>query len=106
MVEYAEKRLPEFRSAYDKLTHCAKEMTLVYEDIFATVVRDPKRVVFYIYIFCFICFLFLQALPDAFHEIDALLQRIEDIILLHASKEEDIVVDVEAAFPRKRRVKK
>ena len=43
MVEYAEKRLPEFRSAYDKLTHCAEEMTLVYEDIFATVVRDPKR---------------------------------------------------------------
>jgi hypothetical protein len=62
MVEYAEKRLPEFRSAYDKLTHCAKEMTLVYEDIFATVVRDPKRVGFfkiYIYIFCFICFMFL-----------------------------------------------
>ena len=50
MVGYAEKRLPEFRSAYDKLTHCAKEMTLLYEDIFATAVRDPKRVVFlYIY---------------------------------------------------------
>jgi hypothetical protein len=61
MVEYSEKRLPEFRSAYDKLTHCAKEMTLVYEDIFATVVRDPKRVVFFFkkYIFCFICFMFL-----------------------------------------------
>jgi hypothetical protein len=63
MVEYAEKRLPEFRSAYDnnKLTRCAKEMTLVYEDIFATVVRDPKRVVFFFkkYIFCFICFMFL-----------------------------------------------
>ncbi len=34
-----------------------------------------------------------------------MLQRIEDIILLHASKEEATVVDVEAAFPRKRRVK-
>ena len=41
MVEYAEKRLPEFRSAFDKLTRCAEEMTLVYEDIFASVVRDP-----------------------------------------------------------------
>ena len=51
MVEYAEKRLPEFRSAYDKLTRCAKEMTLVYEDIFATVVRDPKRVVVSIYFY-------------------------------------------------------
>jgi hypothetical protein len=45
MVEYAEKRLPEFRSAYDKLTRCAKELTLVYEDIYASVVRDPKRLV-------------------------------------------------------------
>ena len=40
MVEYAEKRLPEFRSAYDKLTRCAKELTLVYEDIYASVVRQ------------------------------------------------------------------
>ena len=42
MVEYAEKRLPEFRSAYDKLSRCAKELTLVYEDIYASVVRDPN----------------------------------------------------------------
>ena len=49
----AEKRLPEFRSAYDKLTCCA---TLVYEeDIFASVVRDPKRVVVSI-CFCYILF--------------------------------------------------
>ena len=48
----------------------------------------------------------MYALPDAFHEIDTLLQRIEDIILLHASKEEeDIVEDVEACFPRKKKVK-
>ena len=62
MVEYAEKRLPEFRSAYDKLTHCAKEMTLLYEeDIFATVVRDPKRVVFfYIYMHILFCLLTAQ----------------------------------------------
>jgi hypothetical protein len=45
MVEYAEKRLPEFRSAYDKMTRCAKEMSLVYEDVYANVVRDPKRMV-------------------------------------------------------------
>ena len=45
MVEYAEKRLPEFRSAYDKLTRCAKEMTLVYEDIFASVVRDGSKTI-------------------------------------------------------------
>ena len=59
MVEYAEKRLPKFRSAYDKLTCCAKEMTLVYEDIFASVVRGPKRVVVSIvfsYIFLFYAF--------------------------------------------------
>ena len=62
MVEYAEKRLPEFRSAYDKLTHCAKEMSLVYEDIFATVVRDPKRVVLffmYIHILFYLFFVFV-----------------------------------------------
>ena len=109
MVEYAEKRLPEFRSAYDKLTRCAEEMTLVYEDIFSTVVRDPKRVVVSIYfcynIFSFIILICLQALPDAFHEIDTLLQRIEDIILLHAIKEEDIVEDVEAGFPRKKKMR-
>ena len=58
MVEYAEKRLPEFRSAYDKLTRCAEEMTLVYEDIFSTVVRDPKRVVVSIY-FCYNIFSFI-----------------------------------------------
>ena len=55
MVEYAEKRLPEFRSAYDKLT---REMTLVYEDIFSIVVRDPKRVVVSIY-FCYNIFSFI-----------------------------------------------
>jgi hypothetical protein len=34
-----------------------------------------------------------------------LLLRIEDIIVLHGSKEEDIVDDVEAGFPRKKKVK-
>ena len=63
MVEYAEKRLPEFRSAYDKLTHCAKEMSLVYEDVYASVVRDPKRMVcsFFainLFIFLFFCRLY------------------------------------------------
>ena len=45
--------------------------------------------------------MFFQALPDAFREIEALLQRIEDIIVLHG----DIVEDVEAGFPKKKKVK-
>jgi len=34
-----------------------------------------------------------------------LLQRIEEIILFYASKEEDIVEDVEPCFPRKKKLK-
>ena len=34
-----------------------------------------------------------------------MLLRIEDIIVLHGSKEEGIVEDVEAGFPRKKKVK-
>ena len=34
-----------------------------------------------------------------------MLLRIEDIIVLHGSNEEDIVEDVEAGFPRKKKVK-
>jgi len=34
-----------------------------------------------------------------------LLQRIEEIILFYASKEEDIVEDVESGFPREKEVK-
>jgi hypothetical protein len=34
-----------------------------------------------------------------------LLQRIEEIILFYASKEEDIVEDVEPGFPRKKKLK-
>ena len=34
-----------------------------------------------------------------------MLLRIEDIIVLHGSKEEDIVEEVEARFPRKKKVK-
>ena len=34
-----------------------------------------------------------------------MLQRIEEIILFYASKEEDIVEDVEPGFPRKKKLK-
>ena len=34
-----------------------------------------------------------------------MLQRIEEIILFYASKEEDIVEDVESGFPREKEVK-
>ena len=34
-----------------------------------------------------------------------MLQRIEEIILFYASKEEDTVEDVESGFPRKKKVK-
>ena len=72
MVEYAEKRLPEFRSAYDKLTRCAKELTLVYEDIYASVVRDPKRLVLQfifviISLFLFFCRLYRTPLMRLKH---------------------------------------
>ena len=61
MVEYAEKRLPEFRSAYDKLTCCAKEMTLVYEDVFASSktscsVNFFSYILFYAFFYLFVGF--------------------------------------------------
>ena len=84
MVEYAEKRLPEFRSAYDKLTRCAKELTLVYDDIYASVVRDPKRFVlqFIFVINALLLFLFCRLYRTLLMRLKTLtlLQRIEEII--------------------------
>ena len=109
MVEYAEKRLPEFRSAYDKLTRCAKELTLVYDDIYASVVRDPKRFVlqFIFVINALLLFLFCRLYRTLLMRLKTLtlLQRIEEIIFFNASKEEDIVEDVKPGFPRKKKLK-